>query len=206
LGVYLPHLGGANIRIPTDVVGGYWLYYYDMTEPFLIDSQSPLLTKPSHIAPLGFPETVYPKGWSERRTAFGDYDLVRGRVPLPTISTIPGAILVIDDDLAIREALMDILGLITTATVHGAANGHEGLQFFQPEKQNIVLVFLDMNMPIMNGEETYIRLQQIAPEVKVIIASSLSPDETRQRLGHNKPSAFLQKPFSIDLLVHTLLT
>ena len=176
-----------------------------MTEPFLADSQSQLSTKPSHIAPLDFPETVYQKREEGRQVGFGDHDQVRGRTPLPTISTIPGAILVIDDDLAIREALMDILGLITTAKVHGAANGHEGLQFFHPEKKNIVLIFLDMNMPIMNGEETYIQLQQIAPEVKVIIASSLSHAETQHRLGQNKPSAFLQKPFSIDLLVQTLL-
>lgn len=176
-----------------------------MTEPYLVDSQAQQITKPSYIIPPDFLETIRQKEYAEGRTAFGDFDLRRGRAPLPTISTLPGAILVIDDDLAIREALMDILGFITTATVHGAANGHEGLQFFQPEKQNIVLVFLDMNMPVMNGEETYIRLQQIAPEVKVIISSSLSPDETRHRLGQNKPSAFLQKPFSIDLLVQTLL-
>ncbi|MBK9051644.1 MAG: response regulator [Chloroflexi bacterium] len=176
-----------------------------MTEPSLADSQSQSLTKPSHIIPLGFPETGYRQGGDERRTAFGDHEQVRGRALPPTISTIPGAILVIDDDLAIREALIDILGFITTAKVHGAANGHEGLQFFHPEKKNIVLIFLDMNMPIMNGEETYIQLQQIAPEVKVIIASSLSHAETQHRLGQKRPSAFLPKPFSIDLLVQTLL-
>ena len=177
-----------------------------MTEPFLADNHSQLITKPSRIILPDFPEMVYQKEGEERRSAFGEYDLVRGRAPLPTISTLPGAILVIDDDLTIREALMEILGFITPTTVYGAANGHEGLQFFHPEKHNIVLVFLDMNMPVMNGEETYTRLQQIAPEVKVIISSSLSPAETRQRLGQNKPSAFLQKPFSIDLLVQTLLT
>jgi DNA-binding NarL/FixJ family response regulator len=47
-----------------------------------------------------------------------------------------------------------------------------------------------MNMPVMNGEQTYRKLQQIAPQVKVIISSSLSQAEVNQRLGNQEPPAF----------------
>lgn len=126
-------------------------------------------------------------------------------VAFPALDTINGAILVIDDDSAIRDALTDILGFLTEAPVYSAANGYEGLQILQQEEPEIALIFLDMNMPVMNGEETYDRLQQIAPDVKVIISSSLSLAEAQHRLGYNQPSAFLQKPFDIKTLLQTLI-
>lgn len=111
-----------------------------------------------------------------------------------------GAILVIDDDAAIREALTDILASVTEATVYTAANGHEGLQVLQ-QRQSIALVLLDMNMPVMNGEETYERVQQIAPEVKVIVSSSLSPAEARFRFAERELPTYLQKPYDLSTLL-----
>ena len=111
-----------------------------------------------------------------------------------------GAILVIDDDAAIREALTDILASVTEATVYTAANGHEGLEVLQ-QRQSIALVLLDMNMPVMNGEETYERVQQIAPEVKVIVSSSLSPAEARFRFAERELPTYLQKPYDLSTLL-----
>ncbi|MBE2198891.1 MAG: response regulator [Anaerolinea sp.] len=59
-------------------------------------------------------------------------------------------------------------------SVYTAANGHLGVQLFQQEWPSIRLILLDINMPVMNGEQTYKKLQQIAPDVKVIVSSSLS--------------------------------
>lgn len=117
-----------------------------------------------------------------------------------------GAILVIDDDIVIREALMDILVFLTKLPVYTAANGHEGVQIFQQQPQRISLVLLDMNMPVMNGEQTYEKLQQIAPQVKVIVSSSLSQAEVRLRFGERELPTFLQKPYDIDTLFHVVQT
>lgn len=121
-------------------------------------------------------------------------------------SLAAGAILVIDDDIAIREALMDILVFLTELPVYTAANGHEGVQIFQQQPQRISLVLLDMNMPVMNGEQTYEKLQQIAPQVKVIVSSSLSQAEARLRFGERELPTFLQKPYDIDTLFHVVQT
>ena len=117
-----------------------------------------------------------------------------------------GAILVIDDDTAIREALTDILSLLPEMPVYTAANGHEGLQVFQQQRQSITLILLDLNMPVMNGEQTYEKLQQIAPQVKVIVSSSLSPAEARLRFGEREMPTFLQKPYNIDTLFNVVQT
>lgn len=111
-----------------------------------------------------------------------------------------GAILVIDDNAAIREALVEILALVAEVAVYAAANGHEGLQLLQ-ERQDVALILLDMNMPVMNGEETYQNLQQLAPDVKIIIATSLNPAEVRSRLGEQEMPAYLQKPYDVATLL-----
>ena len=115
-------------------------------------------------------------------------------------SLLPGAILVIDDDATIREMLTDILSLLTEAAVYTAANGHEGLKILQ-QRQSIALILLDMNMPLMNGEETYERVQQIAPEIPVIVSSSLSPGEARFRFGQQAFPTYLQKPYNVSMLL-----
>jgi two-component system, cell cycle sensor histidine kinase and response regulator CckA len=121
----------------------------------------------------------------------------------PQAIPIAGAVLVIDDDAAMREALTDLLSLLTEAAVYTAANGREGLQILQ-QRQNIALILLDMNMPMMNGEETYERVQQIAPETRVIISSSLSPAEARSRFGKRVMPPFLQKPYNATALLNVV--
>lgn len=112
------------------------------------------------------------------------------------------AILIIDDNSAIRETLADIISLLPRMVIYTAANGNEGLQIFQ--QQMIALVILDLNMPVMNGQQTYERLRQIAPQVKVIISSGLSLAEARLFLGEQELPTFLQKPYDADTLLNIL--
>lgn len=113
------------------------------------------------------------------------------------------AVLVIDDNSSMREAVTEILSLLPDVTIHTAANGQEGLQIFQQE-QNITLVLLDMNMPVMNGPQTYERLQEIAPQVKVIVSTSTSQAEALLCFEGRKSPAFLQKPYNADTLLHVV--
>jgi len=117
----------------------------------------------------------------------------------PTKRLSKGSILIIDDNFALREALHTVLRLLPGMTVYTAANGHEGLQIVQ--QQHIDLVVLDLNMPEMNGEQTYLNLQQIAPEVRVIISSSLSQHEAQLRFRERELPAYLRKPYEIDALL-----
>lgn len=114
------------------------------------------------------------------------------------------AILVIDDNFDMRRALTGIFSFILGIHVYTAADGHEGLQIYQQQQQYIGLILLDMNMPVMNGEQTYAKLQEIAPAVKVIISSSLSKSEIGQRLGGLTMPILLAKPYDTEDLITTV--
>lgn len=133
-------------------------------------------------------------------------DPLNGRSHGVTPQTAESAILVIDDDFFIRKALTEILSLLPKMTIFTATDGDEGLQIFQQQQPHISLVLLDLNMPVMNGRQTYERLQQIAPQVKVIVSSSLSQAEARSRFGELSFPTFLRKPYDADTLLNVVQT
>lgn len=115
------------------------------------------------------------------------------------------AILVIDDHVVVRQALSDIFSdFYPEMPVYTAASGHEGIQIVQ--QQPVRLVLLDLNMPVMNGEQTYEKLQQMAPQVKVIVSSSLTPTEARLRFGERILPTYLQKPYGLTDLLNAVQT
>lgn len=135
-------------------------------------------------------------------------ELKRERVFLPDsgsgATTFPPgkrAILIIDDDAAVREALSDILSVFLEVIIFTAANGREGLQIFQEKRQHIILIILDIEMPVMNGPQTYEQLQQFVPQVNVLVSSSFSLEEARSRFGEGKLPTFLQKPYGVETLL-----
>ena len=114
-----------------------------------------------------------------------------------------GAVLIIDDEELIREAVIDILDLIGVKT-YSAASGEEGLTLLKTHGQEISVVILDMQMPYMSGEETYKRLRTVDPDVKVIFSSGYSEDASSRFLNdpaHTNSTFFLQKPYPIDVLI-----
>lgn len=138
------------------------------------------------------------------REAVSKLKPMNGSSKEPANKLSEGSILVIDDNFAIREALLTILCLLPGMTVRTAANGREGLQIVQ--QHHIDLVVLDLNMPEMSGEQTCLSLLQNAPKVKVIISSSLSQHEAQLRFGERELPSYLRKPYEIDALLSIVQT
>ncbi len=113
------------------------------------------------------------------------------------------AILIIDDEMPIREALYDLLSS-ETVQVLLAADGHEGVNLYQAHQAQIDLILLDMKMPGMNGAQTLMALRAINPAVKVIFCSGYSEAEALKSIGDQPVVAFLQKPIEINLLLKTI--
>jgi len=54
---------------------------------------------------------------------------------------------------------------------------------------------LDMSMPKMNGEETFLALKKMNPEVCVVLSSGYNEQEATERFKGKGLAGFVQKPY-----------
>jgi CheY-like chemotaxis protein len=101
-------------------------------------------------------------------------------------------ILVVDDDADDRELFRDALHETDNSAVYlSAGNGQEALDLFnQPGHIIPDFIFLDLNMPRMDGRQCLIRLRKIPrlEKVPIIIFTTLKPGfegEEYRQLGAN---------------------
>jgi CheY-like chemotaxis protein len=108
-------------------------------------------------------------------------------------------VLVVEDDLEIREALMEILEDQGYEAV-GAGNGFEALDRLRDGPQPC-LIFLDLMMPRMDGKtfrQEQLRSPEIASIPVVVISAFRDVGAIAQEL---KASDLLRKPFQLQELV-----
>ena len=63
------------------------------------------------------------------------------------------------------------------------------------DKGRYDIVFLDMNMPGLDGPQTLARLRGRNPAIRVVVDSSESEEAVRRRFGDQWVDMFLKKPF-----------
>lgn len=131
---------------------------------------------------------------------FSDADLPAGRGETKGSDGGGYCVLVIDDELDVREAVSDIL-TIKGMEVLAAADGKSGLQMYRKRQEDVDLVLLDLSMPKMGGEETCRRLREIDPGVRVLITSGYDQGGIDTPLKRLKPDGFLPKPYDMNKLV-----
>jgi CheY-like chemotaxis protein len=106
-------------------------------------------------------------------------------------------VLVVDDD----ETAVVLLKRILTETgfqVVTARSGFECLELFRQRPYDFDLVLLDLIMPFMDGEETFARLQEIRPDVAVMLCTGVIQQERLKRLTSAGLAGFLRKPIAPD--------
>ena len=86
-------------------------------------------------------------------------------------------LLVVDDEPMALELAKEFLTSQGFEVVT-AENGCEALSIFAADPDSFALVVLDFAMPLMNGEETFDRLQGIKPDVRVVLNTGFI-DSTR---------------------------
>jgi CheY-like chemotaxis protein len=100
-------------------------------------------------------------------------------------------VLVVDDEVDIRESLRDALK-DEGYDVHLAANGREALEIL-PRLPRPSAVILDIIMPIMNGADTYraIRARPDLSDIPILISTS---DPSRAPAD----AVVMKKPIDLD--------
>lgn len=107
----------------------------------------------------------------------------------------PHKVLVVDDDPVIRDMMVDILDFEGYSTCV-ARNGREALQIMRDGDN--YLVFLDMMMPVMSGEQVC-QVLETEPQLRnrhiIVLMSAMDKLEEATALN---PDSVIQKPFVVD--------
>jgi two-component system cell cycle sensor histidine kinase/response regulator CckA len=106
-------------------------------------------------------------------------------------------ILVVDDDLAVREVASRVLRRAGYRVLE-AADGQEALAVARGEAGRLDLLLTDVVMPGMNGRELAERLTEVRPETRMLYMSAYTEDEVLLRGIRIAEMNFLSKPFSLD--------
>ena len=108
-------------------------------------------------------------------------------------------VLLIDDEemiLEVGSGLLQELGY----TVVTALSGPEALEIYTTRQSEIAIVVMDMIMPGMGGGETFDRLKEINPAVKVLLSSGYSINGQASHIMERGCDGFIQKPFTMQQL------
>jgi CheY-like chemotaxis protein len=109
-------------------------------------------------------------------------------------------ILVIDDETTILEFVDEVLSGANFKVI-SAVDPMKGIEIYRQHHQTISLVILDYSMPHMDGLAAFHELVNINKEVRVLICSGYSEEETLLNFGIDRPFGFLQKPYRPKTMV-----
>lgn len=119
---------------------------------------------------------------------------------------MPLNILVVDDSAVMRAMIIRILRLtgLSLGEIYEASNGQEGLDLL--DKNWVDLALIDINMPVMNGEQMIdsVRNSQATADLPIIVVSTES-NAGRIEAIRQKNVEFVHKPFAPEILRQAVL-
>src|SRR5215467_1301388 len=117
----------------------------------------------------------------------------------PVAIKTKGRILIVDDELAVRDSL----GKWFTSegyAAHPSSSAREALETIQKKEFDIAL--LDIKMPVMDGMELQARLKQADPDLTVIMMTGYASVETAVQALKRGAYDYITKPVDPDELSH----
>jgi CheY-like chemotaxis protein len=172
----------------------------------LIDNELPAPEKAAVIAaarsrkpgPLIFvsgpPGSVRPDGIDGMLATPGNPAEAGRLIEICVRTKIPTKVLIVDDSGTMRSIVRKILsGSRFALDMHEAAEGFAALE--QLRTGQFGLVFLDYNMPGLNGLETLSEIRRESPGVAVVMMTSTLDNAIADRAHTAGALAFLKKPF-----------
>ena len=112
-------------------------------------------------------------------------------------------VLFVDDENMIIETAEELFEQLGYKTLV-ARSGKEAIETYEKNKERIDIVLLDMIMPDMSGSDTYDRMKDIDPKVKVLLSSGYSIKGQATEIMDRGCDGFIQKPFKMKELSQKL--
>lgn len=113
--------------------------------------------------------------------------------------------LIIDDSSAMRKILTKIVSSIGFDTIE-ASNGKEGLEKLEEFQDDIDLILVDWNMPVMNGYEfvTAVRKREEFADRKLVMVTTETEPKQMVKALMAGVDEFVMKPFTSAILIEKL--
>ncbi len=110
-------------------------------------------------------------------------------------------VLIVDDDFAIRDVLREIVTLYGyKATTADSAK--EAMTILTKEK--IDLIFLDMQMPDITGDQFLDFIRKKGFQTPVVVVSAHVDKEVARRLGAVGINGIITKPFLVERVIDVM--
>ena len=101
-----------------------------------------------------------------------------------------------DDEAMIRYALKSVIKSLHMNCVGEATNGQEAVALYAKEKPDIM--FLDINMPLKNGDETLKEIRAQFPNANVVMLTSVAETETVKKCIQDGALNYILKTNPLD--------
>jgi DNA-binding NtrC family response regulator len=115
----------------------------------------------------------------------------------------PDTVLIVEDDDSLRELLQTMLeagGL----KVMAASDGIEAVEMYQQNQDCIGVVLSDLGLPRLGGWEAFLKMREINPKLKGILASGYFHTNVKEEIIKSGAQNFIQKPYNTAEIVVTL--
>ena len=119
--------------------------------------------------------------------------------PKQKIAERPVRMMLVDDEAIVRsysKTLFEMHG----HHVETFATAHEAIDFYRENFRQIDLVLLDMIMPQMDGQQLFVELKRINPDIKAFLATGYSVESKVQDIVADGILDCIKKPFTYDQL------
>jgi len=109
-------------------------------------------------------------------------------------------VLIVEDEENLRDLLRMMLEE-SGINVLEAVDGMGAVEVFAAHKDEIGVVLTDLGLPRLGGWEAFLKMKEINPELKGILASGFFNPDVRTEIIKSGAKDFVQKPYNSEQIV-----
>ena len=110
-------------------------------------------------------------------------------------------VMVVDDDESLRITLQEIL-MDEGRDVIAAEDGIQAVQM--ASESRIALIFMDIQMPRMNGVDAFLAIREILPDCVVVMMTGFAVEDLIEKALSEGARTVLSKPVSIEQILEIM--